>query len=157
MRSTGAWSKADRVGCVRWQGVAEMGGRVDLPGTERDVIRIRVAWEEESCSRRPAAGRSYHNSLPKSEASRTEQRTWDCPHSTWITRASSEQEEIPGLLYWNNLHPLPLRIFTSEEVRGLHMKCLSITQAREILFKRKGNLGLWNSVCCFPILLAYVL
>ena len=116
---TGWWKGVEELICQEWKRHKGKGG-----------------WEEESSNRKPTAGRSCHHNFSKSEASRTEQRTWDWPYLSWIIRVSSEQEEIPGLLYWKNLHPLTLRIFISEEVRELQRKCLNIIiWAREIFFQ----------------------
>lgn len=133
LRSTGAGLKDWLGWCDRWQG----SGRGWRNWSARNGKRQKGkgGWKEESSSRKPPAGRSCHHNFSKSEASRTEQRTWDCPYLTWIIRVSSEQEEIPGLLYWNNLHPLTLRIFIRKEVRELQRKCLNIIiWAREIFF-----------------------
>lgn len=134
LRAQGQGWKTDWAGCDKWQG----GGKGWRNWSARNGKRHKGkgGWEEESSNRKPPAGRSCHHNFFKSEVSRTEQRTWDWPYLSWIIRVSSEQEEIPGLLYWKNLHPLTLRIFISEEVRELQRKCLNIiTWAREIFFQ----------------------
>lgn len=94
-------------------------------------------------------------SAHKREAFRIEGRTWNRPRVSWIPRASSEQEEIPGLCTGgNNLHPLPHYLWDSpcsilEEWRGKKIKnkcfewnALIFTWAGETFFKCKGDFEL---------------
>lgn len=65
-----------------------MGGGVELlSGMERDMIR--VAWEEGSCSNRPAPGSPCCRNLTiRMKLPEQSKGLGTAPHSTWITRAS---------------------------------------------------------------------
>ena len=91
----------------------------------------------------------------KREASRTEGRTWNCPLLSWITRASSEQEEIPGLLCWEKQSPpitseIPFSVFCTptysciqwwRRKKKVQMNALTFTWAREIFLYVKEILS----------------
>lgn len=102
---TSSWDEKHRggqqaawVGWARWQRVAHSGG-----GVERDMIR--VVWEEEPCSHRPASREGLLLQPPcKHKVSTTEQRT------LWPKSSRPFQNKIPGLLWGKSSTPLPPRV-----------------------------------------------
>lgn len=151
-RSSGEWSKArlgwvcQRTGWRKWvEESASVGNgkRCDKRDVGEKVLQQQASAREVL----------LQQSARQREASGIEGRTWNCPHVSWILRASLEQEETPVLCSeGNNLHPLPHHLWDSPrcipgEWRGKKNKCsewnaLIFTWAREIFFKCKGDFEL---------------